>query len=233
MNVRKELEAIRLRVFNEDFQDMVSRYLVENKDALDLSATEPECRRAIAYIREHFTPTRQEEISEVIRLYQENQRYAQQYSFSCGLYAAIRQFLDPSIGSSAPHNRFTVCSPFSEWVVNGLFTMPGMKRHPRFLQNRNKCLAMEMHVEKSLSPPAREAGSDHIASVGSHWQATEYAAAHFAFYCGYRAGLEVLETVHPLEGVEMIPYILTTEYYLGLTSTYSQRECKTGHNEMR
>lgn len=226
MNIRKELEAIRRRVFNEDFQEMVSRYLEENKDELDLSATEPEYRRAMAYMEEHLAPPQWEEINQAIGLYQENQRYAQQYSFSCGLYAAIRQFLDPSIHPSAPHNMFTVCSPFSEWVVNGLFTMPGMKRHPRFLQNRNKCLAMEQNVEQSLPPSARESASDHIASVGSHWQAAEYAAAHFAFYCGYRAGLEVLETVHPLEGIQMIPYILTTEYYLGLTSTYSQRESK-------
>lgn len=211
MNVEKELQAMSQRIFNQDYDRFIQSWLTEQEEDSYFADIEGDYKKAISYLSQHMDETQSGELAGLERLFKERQKYAVHYCFSCGQYAVFEQFFG---GDGADDDAF------HRLVEEGLMTIPGMERHVSFHENAIKCLALIKHLCKVLG----HEGEEHIISIESAWEERIHSAALSAFYCGYRAGLAVLERIKPIGSLHMAGHLLMTEYELGLTTTYQQRE---------
>lgn len=211
MNVTKELNEISERVFNESYSQILSNWMAEQRQDPYFGEIAADYEKAIEFLAQRLNTPQSGELAGLERLFKERQDYAARYCFSCGLYGTFEQFFD---GEDADNHAFR------RLVEDGLMTMPGMERHVSFYENGSKCLAIIKHLNKALD---RE-GEEHLISVESAWEERIHSTALISYYCGYRAGLAILERISPMKSLQMTKHLLMTEYELGLTNTYQQRE---------
>lgn len=211
MNVEKELNEISERVFNESYIQMILNWMAEQRKDPYFGEIAADYEKAIAFLAQRLDKMQSGELAGLETLFRKRQDYAARHCFYCGLYGAFEQFFGGEDADDYAFHRL---------VEDGLMTMPGMKRHVSFHENADKCLAIIKHLNKALD----HEGEEHLISVESAWEERIHSTALISYYCGYRAALSILERISPMKGIQMTSHLLMTEYELGLTNTYQQRE---------
>ncbi len=211
INVENVLREMSERSFNKEYEQFIDAWLIEQGKDPYLGETETEYKRAMDFLSQRLDAAQGRELSKLEKLFKERQSYALRCCFYYGLYAAFDHFFDEESADD---------QAFHHLVEDGLMTIPGMKRHTTYHEAADKCLAVLKHLSKALD----HEGGEHLTSVESAWEERIHGTALASYYCGYRAGLSVLEKVMPMKTLHMIGHLLMTEYELGLTTTYQQRE---------
>lgn len=211
MNVQNELNKISERIFNGDYNQFLLNWMEEQERDPYFGEIAADYQKATEFLAQRLDKTKSGELAGLENLFRERQNYAARHCFSCGLYGAFEQFFGGEDADDYGFHRL---------VEDGLMTMPGMKRHVSFHKNADKCLAIIKHLNEALD----HEGEEHLISIESAWEERIHSTALISYYCGYRAGLTILERISPMKGLQMTSHLLMTEYELGLTNTYQQRE---------
>lgn len=211
MQTRTIIKALRGRVFDPAYTKALSDAYMEDVDNGDFKITEDEYAAAEVALQTGLSDE-QKELLKVMELrHNENRQYAIEYAFFCGVLGAFEQYLVPD-----GQHRFD----YSNRVAHSLFEIPGMERHRKYHENSQHNLEGFTALEEALD----EELNYHVVSVSSAWGERVNHAAVYSYYCGYRAAIALIEEVVPLGATKMIGNILMTEYELGFTTPYWNRE---------
>ena len=98
-----------------------------------------------------------------------------------------------------------------------------MIRHQSFY-NRNED---NLTIANALKESLEERIYEHIVSIECAWGQRIHSAACHGFYCGYRAALNLIDDIKPLDSSRMIQHTLLLEYHLGYIGSYEEMERRT------
>jgi len=211
MQTRTIIKALRERVFDPAYTKALSDAYTEDVDNGNFKITEDEYAAAEVALQTGLSDEQKELLKAMELRHNENRQYAIEYAFFCGMLGAFEQYLVPD-----GRHRFD----YSNSVAHSLFEVPGMERHRKYHENSQHNLVGFTALEDALD----EELNYHIVSVSSAWGERVNHAAVCSYYCGYRTAIALIEEVVPLGAIEMMGKILMTEYELGFTTPYWNRE---------
>ena len=143
--------------------------------------------------------------------YQHNMEYASRYGFKAGLYSGFSQYF---IGTEAAYDSF------ESTLMKNLMELPSMTRHQAYYLRCDVYLEIANALRESLD----ESTYEHVVSVECAWGQRIHSAACHGFYCGYRAALNLIDDIKPLDSSRMIQHTLLLEYHLGYIGSYEEME---------
>ena len=111
--------------------------------------------------------------------YAEKYSIASTYPFYCGLICAFEQFFLPDQKQAFD---------FNTSINEDLNTLPRMKRHVRYHELNTRIL----DDTNQLLADADEETAEHITSITCGWDQRIHSASVYAFYIGYRFGLNLM-----------------------------------------
>ena len=210
MSVASMLEKMGRRAFDSTYE----AYIHEVYDAWaeNAFATE-ECEydAAMQVLPKVLSGEQLDKLKAMEESYQQNREYASRYGFEAGLFSGFQAFFD--------HGDLTE-DGFERHLMKSLMEMPGMQRHVDYHARNDDILRLGKELVEELT----EEDKEHVVSVECAWGQRIHTAACHAFYCGYRAALEVIDTVEDLRSMSMINHTLLLEYNLGYINSYEQIE---------
>jgi DNA invertase Pin-like site-specific DNA recombinase len=89
-----------------------------------------------------------------------------------------------------------------------------------FYKRNDDNLTIANELKESLEDRIYE----HIVSIECAWGQRIHSAACHGFYCGYRAALNLIDDIKPLDSSRMIQHTLLLEYHLGYIGSYEEME---------
>ena len=104
--------------------------------------------------------------------------------------------------------------------MKNLMELPSMTRHQAYYLRSEDNLEIANALRESLD----ESTYEHVVSVECAWGQRIHSAACHGFYCGYRAALNLIDDIKPLDSSRMIQHTLLLEYHLGYIGSYEEME---------
>lgn len=218
MDTRKIIEGLQARMFDPSYvialKEAYSNQVAEGY----FDTEENEYALATKFLSKKLSDEQKAILASMEADYAEKYDFACTYPFYCGLICAFEQFFQP--------DRQQIFD-FSTSINKDLNTLPRMKRHIRYYELNTQIL----EKTNKLSQDADEETDDHITSINCGWDQRVHSASIFAFYIGYRYGLDVIDQVVPMGSTRLMQKTLYLEYELGFTSPYRKREHKKERTE--
>ena len=210
MSVRTMLEEMKKRAFDSAYDEYIQEEYAGWAEE-NYKEEEGEYAEAMRSLPKVLSAEQMDKLKTMEANYQKNCEYAARYGFEAGLYSGFSQFF---AGTDASE------SGLESSLMKSLMEMPGMTRHIDFHERNSDNLKLGEELDAGLSEDSQE----HLVSVECAWGQRIHSAACHAFYCGYRAALQIIDTSHPLDAMEMIQNTLLLEYKLGYINSYEQVE---------
>ena len=215
MDTRKIIAALKARMFDPAYISTLKTAYSSQVESGYFETEEKEYDLATEYLAKKLSEEQKTILGNLESNYAEKYSIASTYPFYCGLLCAFEQFFTP--------DRQQVFD-FSNSINEDLNTLPRMKRHVRYHALNTQIL----DETNQLLSDADEDTTDHITSINCGWDQRVHSASVYAFYIGYRFGLEVIDNVVPMGSMSLMPKTLYLEYELGFTTPYRTREQEKG-----
>ena len=211
MDTRKIIEGLKARMFDPSYVSALKTEYDDEEKAGTFSTEETEYNLAIEFLSAKLSEAQKSLLSSMEAHYAEKYDYASTYPFYCGLLCAFEQFFLP--------DRQQIYD-FSTTINEDLNTLPHMKRHIKYHELNSQILA----ETNQLMADADEETTEHITSINCGWDQRIHSASVYAFYIGYRFGLDIIDQVVPMGSMSLMEKTLYLEYELGFTTPYKSRE---------
>lgn len=213
MDTTKIIEGLKARIFDPSYTNALKTEYNDQVNAGVFATEESDYAMATEYLRKNLAEDHKALLARMEADYAEKFDYASSYPFHCGLMCAFEQFFQP--------DRQQIYD-FSTSINRDLNTIPNMKRHYRYYELTTQILEATDLLQKD----ADEETIEHITSISCGWDQRIHSTSVYAFYIGYRFGLNIIDQVVPLGAIHLMPKTLYLEYELGFTTPYRCRENK-------
>ena len=210
MSVQEMLKGMSSRAFNASY-DAYMRNAYGLWAETDFKEEEHGYAKGVQDLDSVLTEEQHKKLKIMEENYRHNVEYASRYGFKAGLYSGFSQYF---IGTEVAYDSF------ESTLMKNLMEMPGMIRHQSFY-NRNED---NLTIANALKESLEERIYEHIVSIECAWGQRIHSAACHGFYCGYRAALNLIDDIKPLDSSRMIQHTLLLEYHLGYISSYDEIE---------
>jgi len=217
MDTRNIIEGIKARIFDPSYASALKTAYYDQVAAGYFETEEKEYDLAAEYLSQKLSEEQKAILASMEANYAEKYSYASTYPFYCGLLCAFEQFFLPSQKQ---------VFDFSTSINEDLNTLPRMKRHVRYHELNIQILDQT----NQLLADADEETTEHITSISCGWDQRAHSASVYAFYIGYRFGLDIIDAVVPMGSMDLMPKTLYLEYELGFTTPYRNREHEKERN---
>ena len=219
MNTKKLLDGLRESIFGSMYVKSLEDAYAEEVDQGIFDIQESDYRQAVPYLDKHLTQEQKEILNGIEADYGQMRIYAGEYPFYCGLMCAFEQFFIPEGKQSYDYDAA---------VQGGMCTMPAMTRHVSYFEANQRILEQSEALMEAVDKDTRE----HIVSINCAWEQRIHSQTIYAFYLGYRAGLEIMDRVRPMSSYALTSKKLYLEYQLGFTTPYEFRERRSAQKEV-
>lgn len=210
MSVQDMLKEMSSRAFNSSYNSYIqSAYNLWAET--DFQEEESDYAKGIQALGSVLTEEQQQKFRAMEDNYQLNMEYASRYGFKAGLYSGFSQYF---IGTEVAYDSF------ESTLMKNLMELPGMTRHQAYYKRSEDNLAIANLLRESLD----ESTYEYVVSVECAWGQRIHSAACHGFYCGYRAALNLIDDIKPLDSSRMIQHTLLLEYHLGYIGSYEEME---------
>lgn len=210
MSVRTMLEEMKMRAFDSTYDEHIREEYAGWAEE-NYKEEEGEYAEAMRTLSKVLSADQMDKLKTMEANYLKNREYAAHYGFEAGLYSGFSQFFAGTDASEIG---------LESSLMKSLMEMPGMKRHIDFHERNSDNLKLGEELDAVMS----EENQEHLVSVECAWGQRIHSAACHAFYCGYRAALQIIDTINPLGSIGMIQNTLLLEYKLGYINSYEQFE---------
>lgn len=210
MSVQDMLKEMNNRAFNTSY-DSYMRSAYDLWAETDFKEEESDYAKAVQALAAVLTEEQQPKLKAMEENYQHNMEYASRYGFKAGLYSGFSQYF---IGTEAAYDSF------ESTLMKNLMELPSMTRHQAYYQRSEDNLEIANALRESLD----ESTYEHVVSLECAWGQRIHSAACHGFYCGYRAALNLIDDIKPLDSSRMIQHTLLLEYHLGYIGSYEEIE---------
>ena len=217
MDTRNIIEGIKARIFDPSYASSLKNAYDDQVAAGYFETEEKEYTLGAEFLSQKLSEEQKAILTSMEANYAEKYSYASTYPFYCGLLCAFEQFFLPSQKQ---------VFDFSSSINEDLNTLPRMKRHVRYHELNTQILDQT----NQLLANADEETTEHITSISCGWDQRAHSASVYAFYIGYRFGLDVIDAVVPMGSMGLMPKTLYLEYELGFTTPYRNREHEKERN---
>ena len=217
MDTGKIIEGIETRMFDPSYFSALKTSYSDQVSAGYFEMEEKEYAQGAEFLSQKLSVEQQAILANMESNYAEKYSIASTYPFYCGLICAFEQFFHPDQQQAFD---------FNTSINEDLNTLPRMKRHVRYHELNTRIL----DDTNQLLADADEETAEHITSITCGWDQRIHSASVYAFYIGYRFGLNVIDKVIPLGTMNLIQKTLFLEYELGFTEPYRNREQKQAVN---
>ena len=211
MDTRNIIEGIKARIFDPSYASALKTAYDDQVKAGYFETEEKEYALGAEFLSQKLPEEQKAILASMEANYAEKYSYASTYPFYCGLLCAFEQFFLP--------NQQQVFD-FSTSINEDLNTLPRMKRHIRYHELNTQILDQT----NQLLANADDETTEHITSISCGWDQRAHSASVYAFYIGYRFGLDIIDAVVPMGSMDLMPKTLYLEYELGFTTPYKSRE---------
>ena len=211
MDTKIIIEGLQARMFDPSYISALKKAYSDQVAEGYFDTEEQEYNLALEFLNQKLSKEQNAILARMEANYTEKYSYASTYPFYCGLMCAFEQFFLP--------DRQQVFN-FGTSIIEDLNTLPRMKRHIRYYELNTQILEQT----STLSQSADEETTYHITSINCGWDQRVHSASIYAFYIGYRFGLDVIDQVVPMSSMSLMPKTLYLEYELGFTTPYRNRE---------
>ncbi|MCF2661195.1 hypothetical protein [Pseudoflavonifractor phocaeensis] len=211
MDTRNIIEGIKARIFDPSYASALKTAYDDQVKAGYFETEEKEYALGAEFLSQKLSEEQKAILASMEANYAEKYSYASTYPFYCGLLCAFEQFFLPSQKQ---------IFDFSTSINEDLNTLPRMKRHIRYHELNTQILDETNHLLQG----ADEETTEHITSISCGWDQRAHSASVYAFYIGYRFGLDTIDAVVPMGSMDLMPKTLYLEYELGFTTPYKSRE---------
>ena len=213
MDTRNIIEGIKARIFDPSYASALKTAYDDQVKAGYFETEEKEYAQGAEFLSQKLSVEQQAILANMESNYAEKYSIASTYPFYCGLICAFEQFFLPDQKQAFD---------FNTSINEDLNTLPRMKRHVRYHELNTRIL----DDTNQLLADADEETAEHITSITCGWDQRIHSASVYAFYIGYRFGLNVIDKVIPLGSMNLMQKTLFLEYELGFTKPYRTREQK-------
>ena len=210
MSVQDMLKEMSSRAFNSSY-DSYMRNAYDLWVETDFKEEENDYVKGVQALDAVLTEEQQQKLKAMEENYQHNMEYASRYGFKAGLYSGFSQYF---IGTEAAYDSF------ESTLMKNLMELPSMTRHQAYYLRSEDNLEIANALRESLD----ESTYEHVVSVECAWGQRIHSAACHGFYCGYRAALNLIDDIKPLDSSRMIQHTLLLEYPLGYIGSYEEIE---------
>lgn len=210
MGVQEMLKEMSNRAFNASY-DAYMRNAYDLWAETDFKEEELDYAKGVQDLNSVLTEEQRTKLKIMEENYRHNMEYASRYGFKAGLYSGFSQYF---IGTEAAYDSF------ESTLMKNLMEMPGMIHHQSFYKRNADNLTIANALKESLEDRIYE----HIVSIECAWGQRIHSAVCHGFYCGYRAALNLIDDIRPLDSSRMIQHTLLLEYHLGYISSYDEIE---------
>lgn len=210
MSVQDMLKEMSSRAFNSSY-DSYMRNAYDLWVESDFKEEESDYAKAVQALGSVLTEDQQQKLKTMEENYKHNMEYACRYGFKAGLYSGFSQYF---IGTEVAYDSF------ESTLMKNLMELPGMTRHQAYYKRSEDNLAIANALRESLD----ESTYEHVVSIECAWGQRIHSAACHGFYCGYRAALNLVDDIKPLDSSRMIQHTLLLEYHLGYIGSYEEME---------
>lgn len=210
MSVQDMLKEMSSRAFNSSY-DAYMRDEYNLWAETDFKEEEYDYAKGVQDLDAVLTEEQQQKLKAMEENYQHNMEYASRYGFKAGLYSGFSQYF---IGTEAAYDSF------ESTLMKNLMKLPSMTRHQAYYLRSEDNLEIANALRESLD----ESTYEHVVSVECAWGQRIHSAACHGFYCGYRAALNLIDDIKPLDSSRMIQHTLLLEYHLGYIGSYEEME---------
>ena len=217
MDTGKIIEGIETRMFDPSYFSALKTSYSSQVSAGYFEMEEKEYAQGAEFLSQKLSVEQQAILANMESNYAEKYSIASTYPFYCGLICAFEQFFLPNQQQAFD---------FNTSINEDLNTLPRMKRHVRYHELNTRIL----DDTNQLLADADEEISEHITSINCGWDQRIHSASVYAFYIGYRFGLNVIDKVIPLGSMNLMQKTLFLEYEPGFTKPYRTREQKQAVN---
>ena len=211
MDTRNIIEGIKARIFDPSYASALKTAYDDQVNAGYFETEEKEYALGAEFLSQKLSEEQKAILTSMEANYAEKYSYASTYPFYCGLLCAFEQFFLPSQKQ---------IFDFSTSINEDLNTLPRMKRHIRYHELNTQILDETNHLLQG----ADEETTEHITSISCGWDQRAHSASVYAFYIGYRFGLDIIDQVVPMGSMSLMEKTLYLEYELGFTTPYKSRE---------
>ena len=213
MDTGKIIEGIETRMFDPSYFSALKTSYRNEVAAGYFETEEKEYALGAEFLSQKLSVEQQAILVNMESNYAEKYSIASTYPFYCGLICAFEQYFLPDQQQAFD---------FNTTIDEDLNTLPRMKRHVRYHELNTQIL----DDTNQLLADADEETAEHITSINCGWDQRIHSASVYAFYIGYRFGLDVIDKVIPLGSMNLMQKTLFLEYELGFTKPYRTREQK-------
>ena len=217
MDTGKIIEGIETRMFDPSYFSALKTSYSDQVSAGYFEMEEKEYAQGAEFLSQKLSVEQQAILANMESNYAEKYSIASTYPFYCGLICAFEQYFLPDQQQAFD---------FNTSINEDLNTLPRMKRHVRYYELNTRIL----DDSNQLMADADEETAEHITSINCGWDQRIHSASVYAFYIGYRFGLNVIDKVIPLGSISLLQKTLFLEYELGFTKPYRTREQKQAVN---
>ena len=211
MDTRKIIEGLKARIFDPSYVSALKTAYDDQVEAGYFETEEKEYALGAEFLSQKLSEEQKAILTSMEANFAEKYSYASTYPFYCGLLCAFEQFFLPSQKQ---------IFDFSTSINEDLNTLPHIKRHIRYHELNTQIL----DETNQLLDGADEENTEHITSINCGWDQRIHSASVYAFYIGYRFGLDIIDQVVPMGSMSLIEKTLYLEYELGFTTPYKSRE---------
>ena len=213
MDTGKIIEGIETRMFDPSYFSALKTSYRNEVAAGYFETEEKEYALGAEFLSQKLSVEQQAILANMESNYAEKYSIASTDPFYCGLICAFEQFFLPDQQQAFD---------FNTTIDEDLNTLPRMKRHVRYHELNTRIL----DDTNQLLADADEETAEHITSITCGWDQRIHSASVYAFYIGYRFGLNFIDKVIPLGSMNLMQKTLFLEYELGFTKPYRTREQK-------
>ena len=210
MSVQDMLKEMSSRAFNSSY-DSYMRNAYDLWVKTDFKEEENDYAKGVQALGSVLTEEQRQKLRAMEENYQHNMEYASRYGFKAGLFSGFSQYF---IGTEVAYDSF------ESTLMKNLMELPSMTRHQAYCQRSEDNLEIANALRESLD----ESTYEHVVSVECAWGQRIHSAACHGFYCGYRAALNLIDDIKPLDSSRMIQHTLLLEYHLGYIGSYEEME---------
>ena len=211
MDTRKIIEGLKARIFDPSYVSALKTAYDDQVEAGYFETEEKEYALGAEFLSQKLSEEQKAILTSMEANFAEKYSYASTYPFYCGLLCAFEQFFLPSQKQ---------IFDFSTSINEDLNTLPQMKRHIGYHELNTQIL----DETNQLLDGADEENTEHITSINCGWDQRIHSASVYAFYIGYRFGLDIIDQVVPMGSMSLMEKTLYLEYELGFTTPYKSRE---------
>ena len=179
MDTGKIIEGIETRMFDPSYFSALKTSYSNQVSAGYFEMEEKEYAQGAEFLSQKLSVEQQAILANMESNYAEKYSIASTYPFYCGLICAFEQFFLPNQKQSFD---------FNTSINEDLNTLPHMKRHVRYHELNTRIL----DDTNQLLADADEETAEHITSITCGWDQRIHSASVYAFYIGYRFGLNLM-----------------------------------------